>query len=100
MSRQTNYAEFLALLQLFRARGSCTVAVNGRVLAVTPLAVIVARAILFTDTTRNVMHRVFKNNFSLEQSPDETGEARFYGRNDAPRYSFRSKPKVNWHLHA
>ena len=75
VSRQTNYAEFLALLQLFRARRSSAVAVYGCVLAVAPLAIIVAGAILFTDTTRNVMHRVVKNYFSPEQSPDETGEA-------------------------
>lgn len=62
--------------------------------------VIVARAVLFTDFARYMMHRVFKNYFSPEFSPNEMGESSFYGRNDAPRYSYRSKPKVTWLFHA
>ena len=64
VSRLANHFELVPLLQLFRARRSGSVAMYTRVLAVTPLAIVVAGAVLFTDTTRNVMHRVVKNYFS------------------------------------
>ena len=35
-----------------------------------------------------------------ECSPNGMEERSFYGRNDAPRYSYRSKPKVTWLFHA
>ena len=35
-----------------------------------------------------------------ERSPNGMEERSFYGRNEAPRYSYRSKPKVTWLFHA
>ena len=73
---------------------SGTLAMYAGVFTLRPTAVVVAGAILLADLPRYMMHLVFKNNFSPERSHNGMEERSFYGRNDTPRYSYRSKPKV------
>lgn len=76
--------ETLACLQFLGGRLGAALAMNGSVLQSGGFHVVVNGAKFLRDLARDMVNRVFKNNFSPERSPNGMGECSFYGRNDAP----------------